>query len=67
MSEESDFKEREKEAEDFYDYDDLAQDVLSSGNKEYAKKLIQKALDLAEESEEVNSGIATTVIPFLFE
>ena len=54
---EDELKEREKEAEDSYDFHKLAEDVLESGNKEWAKKLYQKAIDCATDFRDMLSVV----------
>ena len=49
------FKEQEKEAEDLYDYYSLAAEIVEAGDKDWARKLVQKAEDLAENSDDYNS------------
>lgn len=48
MSKAKEFKKLEKDAEDSYDYRELADKVLESGDKEWGRKLYQKSLDLAD-------------------
>ncbi len=45
-----DFKEQEKETEDSWSYASLANEIIEAGDKDWARKLYQKAEDLAEDS-----------------
>ena len=46
------FKEREEEAEDGWEFKDLAQAIFIAGDQEWARKIYQQALDKAEDFRE---------------
>ena len=54
------FKKQEKEAEDTWTYVSLAAEIAEAGDKDWARKLYQKAEDLAEDSSDY-SGLADSV------
>jgi hypothetical protein len=58
--EKEDFKDQEKNAEDFYDYFSLADDISQGGDKQWAKDLYKKAQKLAEDCSEF-SELASSI------
>jgi hypothetical protein len=54
------FKESEKEAEDSYDFRNVAYDIADAGDKEWAKKVYKKAEGKAEDYSDF-SGLADSI------
>ncbi|ODS30443.1 MAG: hypothetical protein SCARUB_04451, partial [Candidatus Scalindua rubra] len=49
------FKEQEAEAEDSYDYCNLAKEIAEAGDKDFAREVYQKAIDKAEDSRDLRN------------